>query len=157
MGIVLAGVCSLQAAGLQNLVPSHNPSYRAVLDQYCVTCHNQTARTAELLLDQADVEDIDQGPAVWEKVLKKLRAGAMPPAGMPRPDQATYDSLATYLETALDSAAAAHPNPGRPGLHRLNRVEYTHAVRDLLAVEIDGNTLLPADDSRYGFDNIGDV
>ena len=138
-------------------MPSHTPSYRAVLDQYCVTCHNQTARTAELLLDQADVENIDQGPEVWEKVLKKLRAGAMPPAGMPRPNQATYDSFATYLETALDSAAAAHPNPGRPVMHRLNRVEYTNAVRDLLAVDIDGETLLPADDSRYGFDNIGDV
>ena len=157
IGIVLAGVCSLQAAGLQDLVPSHTPSYRAVLDQYCVTCHNQTARTAELLLDQADVENIGDGPEVWEKVLKKMRAGAMPPAGMPRPDQATYDSFATYLETALDSASAAHPNPGRPVLHRLNRVEYANAVRDLLAVEIDGTTLLPADDSRHGFDNIGDV
>ena len=157
IGIVLVGVCSLQAAGLQDLVPSHTPSYRAVLDQYCVTCHNQTARTAELLLDQADVENIGDGPEVWEKVLKKLRPGAMPPAGMPRPDQATYDSFATYLETALDSASAAHPNPGRPVLHRLNRVEYANAVRDLLAVEIDGATLLPADDSRHGFDNIGDV
>ena len=157
ISIVLVGICSLQAAGLQDLVPSHTPSYRAVLDQYCVTCHNQTARTAELLLDQADVENIGDGPEVWEKVLKKLRAGAMPPAGMPRPDQATYDSFATYLETALDSASAAHPNPGRPVLHRLNRVEYANAVRDLLAVEIDGATLLPADDSRHGFDNIGDV
>ena len=154
---MLVGVGSLQAAGLQDLLPSHNPSYRAVLDQYCVTCHNQTARTAELLLDQADVENIDQEPEVWEKVVKKLRSGAMPPAGMPRPDQATYNSLALYLETALDRAAAAHPNPGRPVLHRLNRVEYTHAVRDLLALDIDGNTLLPADDSRYGFDNIGEV
>ncbi len=157
IAIVLAGVCSLQAAGLQNLVPSHNPSYRTVLDQYCVTCHNQKARTAELLLDQADVENIGQQPGVWEKVVKKLRSGAMPPTGMPRPDQATYDSFATYLETALDRSAAAHPNPGRPVLHRLNRVEYTNAVRDLLAVDIDGNTLLPADDSRYGFDNIGEV
>ena len=154
---MLVGVGSLQAAGLQDLLPSHNPSYRAVLDQYCVTCHNQTARTAELLLDQADLDKIGQQPEVWEKVVKKLRSGAMPPAGMPRPDQATYDSLALYLETALDRAATAHPNPGRPVLHRLNRVEYTHAVRDLLAVDIDGNTLLPADDSRYGFDNIGEV
>ncbi len=157
IGTVLVGVCSLQAAGLQDLVPSHTPSYRAVLDQYCVTCHNERARTAELLLDQADVEKIGQEPEVWEKVVKKLRSGAMPPAGMPRPDQATYNSLATYLETALDSAAAAHPNPGRPVLHRLNRIEYTHAVRDLLAVDVDGTTLLPADDSRYGFDNIGEV
>jgi mono/diheme cytochrome c family protein len=118
IGIVLAGVGSLQAVGLQDLVPSHNPSYRAVLDQYCVTCHNERARTAELLLDQANVEQISEEPETWEKVVKKLRTGAMPPAGMPRPDQATYDSFATYLETTLDRAAAAHPNPGRPVLHR---------------------------------------
>lgn len=157
IGGVLVGICSLPAAGLQDLVPSHTPSYRAVLDQYCVTCHNERARTAELLLDTADVENIGEGPELWEKVVKKLRTGAMPPAGMPRPDESTYESLATYLETALDRAAAANPNPGRPVLHRLNRVEYTNAVRDLLAVDIDGETLLPADDSRYGFDNIGDV
>ena len=157
IGGVLVGICSLPAAGLQDLVPSHTPSYRAVLDQYCVTCHNERARTAELLLDTADVENIGEGPELWEKVVKKLRTGAMPPAGMPRPDESTYESLATYLEAALDRAAAANPNPGRPVLHRLNRVEYTNAVRDLLAVDIDGETLLPADDSRYGFDNIGDV
>ncbi len=134
-----------------------NPEYRMVLNNYCVGCHNERVRTAELLLDQADIENIRKEPQIWEKVVKKLRAGAMPPAGMPRPDQATYNSLATYLETALDRAAAANPNPGRPVLHRLNRVEYTNAVRDLLAVDIDGETLLPADDSRHGFDNIGDV
>ena len=131
--------------------------YRMVLNNYCVGCHNEKVRTAQLLLDKADVENISNEPQIWEKVVKKLRTGAMPPAGMPRPDQATYDSLATYLETALDRAAAANPNPGRPVLHRLNRVEYTNAVRDLLAVDIDGETLLPADDSRHGFDNIGDV
>jgi hypothetical protein len=81
----------------------------------------------------------------------------MPPEGMPRPDESTYDAFAGYLEAQLDRAAAAHPNPGRPVLQRLNRVEYTNAVRDLLAVDIDGETLLPADDSRHGFDNIGDV
>ncbi|MCH7804816.1 MAG: DUF1592 domain-containing protein [Acidobacteria bacterium] len=157
IAIVLVGICSLQAAGLQKLVPSHHTSYRAVLDQYCVTCHNEKARTAELLLDTANVENVGEGPELWEKVVKKLRTGAMPPAGLPRPDQAIYDSFATYLETELDRAAAANPNPGRPVMHRLNRVEYTNAVRDLLAVDIDGETLLPADDSRYGFDNIGDV
>jgi hypothetical protein len=128
-----------------------------VLNNYCVGCHNERVRTAELLLDKADVENISKEPEIWEKVVKKLRTGAMPPADMPRPDEATYDSLATYLEKALDRAAAANPNPGRPVPHRLNRVEYTNAVRDLLAVDIDGETLLPADDSRYGFDNIGDA
>jgi hypothetical protein len=122
-----------------------------------VGCHNEEVRTAELLLDRADLEDISKEPEVWEKVVRKLRTGAMPPAGMPRPDQSIYDSLATYLEEALDQAMAARPDPGRPVLHRLNRVEYTNAVRDLLALDIDGTTLLPGDDSKYGFDNIGDA
>ena len=117
--------------------------YRVVLDRYCVGCHNQNVRTAELLLDRADLEQISEEPEVWEKVVRKLRTGAMPPAGMPRPDQSIYDSLATYLEEALDQAMAARPDPGRPVLHRLNRVEYTNAVRDLLALDIDGTTLLP--------------
>jgi hypothetical protein len=131
--------------------------YRVVLDRYCVGCHNEEVRTAELLLDRADLEDISKEPEVWEKVVRKLRTGAMPPIGMPRPDQSIYDSLATYLEEALDQAGAAKPNPGRPVLHRLNRVEYTNAVRDLLALDIDGTTLLPGDDSKFGFDNIGDA
>ncbi len=157
IGIVLAGVGSLQAVGLQNLVPSHTPSYQSLLDRYCITCHNENLRTAELVLSRLDVEKISEEPEVWEKVVKKLRTGAMPPAGMPRPDKANYESFASYLETALDRAAAANPNPGRPVLHRLNRVQYTNAVRDLLAIDIDGENLLPGDDSRYGFDNIGDV
>ena len=140
-----------------HLVKPPASEYRMVLNNYCVGCHNERVRTAELLLDKADVENVGEGPELWEKVVKKLRTGAMPPAGLPRPDQAIYDSFATYLETELDRAAAANPNPGRPVMHRLNRVEYTNAVRDLLAVDIDGETLLPADDSRYGFDNIGDV
>ena len=128
--------------------------YRVVLDRYCVGCHNQNVRTAELLLDRADLEQISEEPEVWEKVVRKLRTGAMPPMGMPRPDQATSDSLATYLEGELDRAAAARPNSGRPVLHRLNRVEYTNAVRDLLEVHIEGESLFPAEDSGKGFDNL---
>ena len=109
------------------------------------------------MLDQMNVEKIGEDAAVWEKVLTRLRAGAMPPAGMPRPDQPTTDSLVAWLESELDGAAAANLNPGRPIIHRLNRVEYTNAFRDLLAVEIDGSSLLPADDAGYGFDNIGAV
>ncbi len=159
IGIAWVGGGFSHAAGSQSLntVPSHGSAQRAVLDRFCVTCHNQELRTAGLMLDQMDVEKIGEGSAVWEKVLSKVEAGAMPPAGMPRPDKSTADSLVAWLETELDAAAAAHPNPGRPAIHRLNRVEYTNAVRDLLAVEIDGTSLLPSDDAGYGFDNIGDV
>jgi len=127
------------------------------MDRYCVTCHNERLRTAGLTLDRMNLDDPTQDAATWEKVIRKLRTEAMPPAGLPRPDKAGYDSFATYLETALDSAAAARPNPGRPGLHRLNRTEYANAIRDLLALEIDGEALLPPDESTYGFDNIADV
>jgi cytochrome c5 len=133
------------------------PSHRAVLDRFCVTCHNARLRTAGLLLDQADVDHPAADAAVWEKVLHKLRAREMPPAGVPHPDDATYGSLAAYLETALDAAAAAHPNPGRPGAYRLNRFQYANSIRALIGLEIDAASLLPADDSGYGFDNIGDV
>lgn len=158
MGIALAGAGWLQAAGPQapsQAAPS-SPN-RALLNRYCVTCHNERLRTANLLLDQADVENPSAGAEVWEKVIRKLRTRAMPPAGMPRPEESTYDSFATYLETAIDRAAAARPNPGRPAVHRLNRTEYANAVRDLLALEIDGAALLPGDDSGSGFDNNGDA
>ena len=146
-------------AGLQPLspVPSHDFSPRALLDRYCVTCHNQELKTAELTLDTMDVEKVSASAAVWEKVVRKLRGREMPPIGMPRPDEASYDSFAAYLETELERAAAADPNPGRTATaHRLNRAEYTNAIRDLLALEIEGEELLPADDSG-GFDNLGDL
>ena len=159
MGIALAGASYLKATSQEPEIPtSKAPSpQRALLNRYCVTCHNEKLRTAELLLDKAVVENVGENAPVWEKVVRKLRSGAMPPAGMPRPDQATYNSLATYLETGLDRVAAAKPNPGRPAIHRLNRTEYTNAIRDLLAMDIDGASLLPADNSGYGFDNIADV
>ena len=154
----LGGLGSLHAAMQEPVNPAPPPSpHRALLNRYCVTCHNERLRTAELTLDKMNVDDVTREPAIWEKVIRKLRTGAMPPAGMPRPDKAGYDSFATYLETSLDRAAAAHPNPGRPALQRLNRTEYTNSIRDLLALEIDGEALLPPDESTYGFDNIGDV
>ena len=130
---------------------------RAALNQYCVTCHNEKLRTADLLLDKADVDHVGANAETWEKVVGKLRSGAMPPAGMKRPDAATYNGLASYFETELDRAAAANPNPGRPAIHRLNRTEYSNAIRDLLGLEVNAESLLPVDDSSYGFDNIGDV
>jgi hypothetical protein len=128
---------------------------RALLDRYCVTCHNDRARTGGLSLATIDVDRVADGAEVWEKVVRKLRTGAMPPAGMPRPEPAALDAFASHLETALDGAAAAHPNPGTPALRRLTRTEYSNAIRDLLAVEIDPTAVFPADDSRFGFDNIG--
>lgn len=149
------------AAPITKPSPNTNASsaarYRAVLNQYCVVCHNEQLHTAGLVLSNLDVANVPAGAETWEKVIGKLRTSAMPPVGMPRPDAATYDALATYLETALDGAAAAKPNPGRVAIHRLNRAEYTNAVRDLLATEIDVQSLLPVDDSGYGFDNIADV
>ena len=132
---------------------------RALLDRYCITCHNEKLRTAGLTLDTIDVTHVSAGAEVWEKAIRKLRMGAMPPPGRPRPDQATADAFRSYLETSLDRAAAASPNPGRTeAVHRLNRVEYQNAIRDLLALEVDVAALLPADDAdQHGFDNIAEV
>ena len=131
--------------------------YRAVLDRYCAACHNDRLRTAGLTLESLDVAHVGAGAEVWEKVVRKLRAREMPPPRRPRPDEATYAAFVDWLETGLDRAAAADPNPGTETAHRLNRTEYVNAVRDLLALEIDGRELLPADDLSYGFDNIADV
>jgi mono/diheme cytochrome c family protein len=154
----LSDTRTLQAASAQT--PAFAPSsgsHRATLDRYCVTCHNARLRTAALQLDTADMANPAGNAAVWEKVLHKLRTREMPPPGAPRPDAATYDALSAYLEGALDAAAAARPNPGRPAVYRLSRFQYANAVRDLIGLEIDASALLPADDSGYGFDNIGDV
>src|ERR1041385_5784238 len=125
-----------------------------MLDQYCVTCHNERAKTAGLVLDKLDTLHVESNTEVWEKVVRKLRAGMMPPQGMPRPDSATDDSVAAALETELDRAAAARPKLPTPGVHRLNRTEYANAIREILGLEIDPAVYLPADDSSYGFDNV---
>jgi len=132
-------------------------THRAVLDRYCVTCHNARLKTAGLMLDALDLAQVPDDAEAWEKVVKKLRAGTMPPQGAPRPDDATQAALVTWLETTIDRASAARPNPGRPALHRLNRAEYQNAIRDLLALDVDAAALLPPDDSSYGFDNVADV
>jgi hypothetical protein len=133
------------------------PAPRALLDQYCVTCHNQKLKTAGLLLDKADPTNVSLDPETWEKVVRKVRAGAMPPQGLPRPDQTTLERFAASLETSLDQAAAAKPNPGRTPVHRLNRAEYANAIHDLLTIDVDVSGLLPADDESYGFDNIAET
>src|SRR5437899_515366 len=125
---------------------------RAVLDQYCVTCHNQKLKTANLLLDQLDLAHLGDHAEVGEKVIRKLRAGMMPPTGMRRPDPATLQSLIRWMESELDRSAVTHLPP--PGLHRLNRTEYANAIRDLLGLEVDAAKFLPSDDSTHGFDNM---
>lgn len=140
-------------------VPSHETTVppRELLDKYCVTCHNQRLKTAGLTLDAADVAHVAEGAELWEKVARKLRGGMMPPQGRPRPDQPAIDGFIDYLESSIDRAAADNPNPGRSPIHRMNRSEYANAVRDLLAVDVDVSSLLPADDESDGFDNIADV
>jgi len=129
----------------------------ALVKTYCATCHNDRTRSGELSLENADLTNIPAHPELWEKVIRKVRAGMMPPAGMPRPDAATFEAFVSRLETTIDRAAAARPRPGRTALHRLNRAEYANAIRDLLSLEIDATALLPPDDESSGFDNIADV
>ena len=138
--------------------PSAAEARRALIGKYCITCHNDKLRTQGLSLQAIDVGDVPAGAEVWEKVIRKVRTGTMPPLGLPRPDKATFDAFAASLEQDIDRAAALRPNPGRTEtLHRLNRTEYQNAVRDLLALEVDASALVPADDQSYGFDNIAGI
>ena len=132
---------------------------QATLGQYCVTCHNQQLRSGDLSFQNLDLSRVGEHGALPERVLRQLRSRRMPPVGMPRPPDATYETLVAWLESEIDRFAAANPNPGRTeAFHRLNRAEYANAVRDLLALEVDVETLLPADDiDQYGFDNMADV
>ena len=127
---------------------------RALLDQYCVTCHNDRLKTANLSLQGADLTKVSEHAELWEKVIRKLRAGVMPPPDLPRPSLAEYDGLRDWLEAEIDRATATKVHSGSVVLHRLNRTEYANAIRDLLDLRIDVTTLLPPDDSANGFDNI---
>jgi cytochrome c551/c552 len=151
--------CHFSTIGLLLSLPlahAQNPP-QALLNQYCITCHNEKLKTGGLELDKLDLNHVSSNAETWEKVVRKVRAGMMPPAGARRPDRPSLDAFAASVETALDHVAAANPNPGRTPLHRMNRGEYANAIRDLLAVDVDPATLLPADDSSGGFDNIADV
>ena len=127
-------------------------THATVVEQYCVACHNELNRTANLSLENIDLTLVSQDAELWEKVIRKLRAGMMPPPGMPRPSLADYNGLRDWLENEIDRTA--EPNPGTKILHRLNRNEYANAIHDLLDLEIDPAMFLPADDSSRGFDNI---
>ena len=131
---------------------------QTLVTSYCISCHNQRTKTANLALDTADAGEVANSAETWEKVIVQLRSRSMPPARSRRPDNATYDSVAAWLETELDRSAAGQPNPATsPSLHRLNRTEYANAVRDLLGLEIHGAAMLPADEQVHGFDNIADA
>src|SRR5947207_2982928 len=143
--------------------PAPKQFSEAAIAQYCGGCHNAKLKTGGIVLDAAVLAQIGDHAETLERAVRQLRAKTMPPAGMPRPDQAGYERIASYLETELDRAAAANPNPGQlPNLRRLTRTEYGNAIRDLLALddlpkEMDYTVLLPADNAASGFDNIADL
>ena len=145
---------------LQAQQPPHGPLATAaphvsLVDEYCLSCHDEDHKKGGLELESVAADDVPRHPDVWEKVVRKLRARQMPPVGKERPDEATYDAVISSLEGSLDRAAAAHPNPGRTStLRRLTRTEYQNAIRDLLALDVDVTSLLPPDESSYGFDNV---
>jgi mono/diheme cytochrome c family protein len=143
------------AAGLQ--VRDDVSTHQATVDKYCVSCHNPRVKAGGLVLESASLLRAGTAATAWEDVVRKLRTRTMPPQGAPRPDEPTYDGLAAWLESELDRAAAATPNPGRPLIKRLNRTEYGNAIRDLLGLDVNVASLLPPDDSAFGFDNISDL
>jgi len=155
--LLAAGPCVAQSPAASS--SPHLAPPQAFIAANCIECHNSTDQTAAalyagLFFDKVDVLHVADNPETWEKVVRKLGAGMMPPASQPRPDPAARAQFLAYLEHELDAHARAQPNPGRPALHRVNRTEYANAIRDLLALEIDATALLPADDSSYGFDNV---
>jgi hypothetical protein len=155
--LVLSGVLSYMA-----LVQAQPPApsiaeQRALTTQYCAGCHNDKLKSGGMTLTKLDLTHPEQNAELSEKVIRKVRAGLMPPAGLPRPDLTTMSAFAGALEQSIDRFAVTHPNPGRPALHRLNRVEYANSVRDLLDIDVDVASLLPTDDSSHGFDNMAEV
>ena len=151
---------AVQTAAADTAPSIDAPQVRAMLNRYCVGCHSDrgaAAGSVPISLQGIDAADVAAHAADWEMVALKLRARMMPPVGRPRPDEATYDGVADWLEAELDRAAGDDLNPGRTTVHRLNRLEYGNAVRDLLGLEIDPEALLPPDDEDEGFDNIADV
>ena len=163
LGLALvAGSSTVRGAGEPQAPPARQPvdahaTAQATLTEFCVGCHNQRLATAGFSLDALKLDDVSANADAWEKVVRKLRLGMMPPLGARRPDAATYERTITTLETSLDAAVAGQARPGRRMLHRLNRAEYANAVRDLLGLEVDVASLLPPDDAAFGFDNVADA
>jgi len=156
--IYILSFCTLVSTYAWGQADSDSASvYRSMLDKYCISCHNDALKTAGVILDKANIADLGQDPGLWERVMTKLSLRAMPPVGMPlRPDESEYESIVDYLMIELDRAAIEKPNPGNVTVHRLNRAEYSNAIRDILDMDIDVTAFLPADNVREGFDNIAD-
>ncbi len=158
--VALAALLSALGVLIAGCQPSEEElaaHHAETIDRFCTDCHNDLEREADTSFQGVDLARVVEDAELWEKVIVKLRGNLMPPPGRPRPAADVAGALVSYLETRLDAAAAAHPEPGRAGLHRLNRTEYGNALRDLLALQIDPAEFLPADDEAYGFDNIADV
>ena len=149
--LIVAGAASMPGGRIQ-AAPD-----QAFLNQYCAGCHNPRTKNGNLVLQGLDPARVDGGIEIWEKVVRKLRTGMMPPAAAPKPSPAARDTFTSALEAQLDRAAALHPDPGATALHRLNRAEYANVIRDLLALDVDVSAMLPPDDSAAGFDNNADV
>jgi hypothetical protein len=162
--ILVAAAVHTQAAGPAQqpaVAPPASATPQATLQRYCLTCHNQNLKergTVPIAFDTLNPSSVGADAEVWERIVRKVRTGLMPPAGRPRPDQTVHGAFVSAIEAQLDAAGLAHPNPGRtPPFHRLNRAEYKNAIRDLLGLDVAVDSLLPADDSSYGFDNIAGV
>ena len=155
VGAALVGLLVDPTANAQNGSGTGSPPSQVL--QFCTPCHNDRLRTAGVTLEGLDLSDVGRHAPLLERALRKVKTGQMPPPGMPRPDAVSMSAFSRWLETSLDVEAAAHPNPGRPAIHRLNRAEYSNAIRDIFDLDINPGALLPVDDSGYGFDNIGDV
>jgi hypothetical protein len=161
LALAIAGAAQTTSAQRQapasTAKPVEAPLDRTLTTQYCVPCHNQRAKIGGLSIESLDFDHPEKDAETWEKVIRKVKTGMMPPSGARRPERATLDAFATQVEKNLDAAAALHPNPGSAALHRLNRTEYGNVIRDLLALDIDVEMLLPPDDATDGFDNIADA
>jgi mono/diheme cytochrome c family protein len=157
----MAGFVCLPAAAqtpaAQSPAAQTPAAQQALLQKYCSGCHNNKLKTAGVSVEGLDLSNVAGKAEILEKILLKVKAGQMPPPGLPRPDAATAAGFSRWLENSLDAEAAAHPDPGRPAIHRLNRAEYSNAIRDIFALDVNPGAMLPVDDSGYGFDNIGAV
>src|SRR5688572_27455053 len=145
----------LVALSAENSSAAQGSTEQALINRYCVTCHNDKAKTAGLSLASLEIEKAGEHAEVWEKVVQRLATRTMPPAAARRPDEAEYSALVSYIEASMNRAAAGNPNPGRVAtFRRLNPTEYQNAIRDLLALEIDGSSMLPKEDASHGFDSV---